>query len=89
MESKSNTVYMDHAATTPVDPSVLDAMIPYFSNSFGNASSLYGLAQQARMALDQAREAVARVLGSRTSEVVFTSGGSESDNAAVKGAVFA
>lgn len=89
MESKSNTVYMDHAATTPVDPSVLDAMIPYFSNSFGNASSLYGLAQQARMALDQARESVARVLGSRTSEVVFTSGGSESDNAAVKGAVFA
>ena len=89
MESKSNLVYMDHAATTPVHPRVLEAMIPYFSQSFGNASSLYGLAQQSRMALDQARESVAQILGSRTSEIVFTSGGSESDNAAAKGAAYA
>ena len=82
-------IYMDHAATTPVRPEVMEAMLPYFTERFGNASSLYTLAQDSRRALDEAREAVARVLGSRTSEVVFTSGGSESDNAAIKGAVFA
>ena len=80
-------IYMDHAATTPVRPEVMEAMLPYFTERFGNASSLYTLAQQSRMALDEARETVARVLGSRPSEVVFTSGGSESDNAAIKGAV--
>ena len=80
-------IYMDHAATTPVRPEVMEAMLPYFTERFGNASSLYTLAQDSRRALDEAREAVARVLGSRTSEVVFTSGGSESDNAAIKGAV--
>ena len=82
-------IYMDHAATTPVRPEVMEAMLPYFTERFGNASSLYTLAQESRMALDEAREAVARILGSRTSEVVFTSGGSESDNAAIKGAAFA
>ena len=82
-------IYMDHAATTPVRPEVMEAMLPYFTERFGNASSLYTLAQESRMALDEAREAVARVLGSRTSEVVFTSGGSESDNAAIKGAASA
>ena len=82
-------IYMDHAATTPVRPEVMEAMLPYFTERFGNASSLYTLAQQSRMALDEARETVARVLGSRPSEVVFTSGGSESDNAAIKGAVHA
>ena len=82
-------IYMDHAATTPVRPEVMEAMLPYFTERFGNASSLYTLAQDSRRALDEAREAVARVLGSRTSEVVFTSGGSESDNAAIKGAVHA
>ena len=78
-------IYMDHAATTPVRPEVMEAMLPYFSEKFGNASSLYMLAQESRKALDEARESVARVLGSRTSEVVFTSGGSESDNAALRG----
>ena len=82
-------IYMDHAATTPVRPEVMEAMLPFFTERFGNASSLYTLAQQSRMALDEARESVARVLGSRSSEVVFTSGGSESDNAAIKGAAFA
>ena len=82
-------IYMDHAATTPVRPEVMEAMLPYFTERFGNASSLYTLAQQSRMALDEAREAVARVLDSRPSEVVFTSGGSESDNAAIKGAASA
>ncbi|MFH1560902.1 MAG: cysteine desulfurase NifS [Chloroflexota bacterium] len=82
-------VYMDHASTTPVRPEVVEAMLPYFSEKFGNASGLYTLAQESRRALDEARESVARVLGSRTSEVIFTSGGSESDNAALKGAAFA
>ena len=82
-------IYMDHAATTPVRPEVMEAMLPYFTERFGNASSLYTLAQESRKALDEARETVARVLGSRPSEVVFTSGGSESDNAAIKGAVHA
>ena len=81
-------IYMDHAATTPVRPEVMEAMLPYFSEKFGNASSLYMLAQESRKALDEARESVARVLGSRTSEVVFTSGGSESDNAALRGVAF-
>jgi cysteine desulfurase len=82
-------IYMDYAATTPVRPEVMEAMLPYFSEKFGNASSLYTLAQESRRAVDEARESVARVLGSRTSEVIFTSGGSESDNAALKGAAFA
>ncbi|MBI3953758.1 MAG: aminotransferase class V-fold PLP-dependent enzyme, partial [Chloroflexi bacterium] len=70
-------VYMDHAATTPVHPAVLEAMLPYFSRSFGNPSSIYTLAQEARKAVDDARETVAQVLGCRPREVVFTSGGTE------------
>ena len=85
----SRVIYMDHAATTPMRPEVLEAMMPYFSDSFGNPSSIYTLAQEARKAVDEAREKVSRVLGCRTSEVVFTSGGTESDNTALKGAAFA
>jgi cysteine desulfurase len=77
---------MDHAATTPVDERVLAAMMPHFSESFGNPSSIYTLAQEGRKALDESRDAVAAVLGARGSEVVFTSGGTEADNLAVKGA---
>ena len=89
MQEQPRMIYMDYAATTPVRPEVVEAMIPYFSEKFGNASSLYTLAQESRKALDEARESVAKVLGSRTSEVIFTSGGSESDNDALKGAAFA
>ena len=89
MQEQPRMVYMDHAATTPVRPEVMEAMLPYFTHRFGNASSLYTLAQESRRAVDEARESVARVLGCRTSEVVFTSGGSESDNTALKGAVLA
>ena len=89
MQEQPRMVYMDHAATTPVRPEVMEAMLPYFTHRFGNASSLYTLAQESRRAVDEARESVARVLGCRTSEVVFTSGGSESDNTALKGAVSA
>ena len=80
---------MDHAATTPVRPEVLEAMLPYFSESFGNPSSIYTLAQEGRKAVDDARETIARALGARMSEIVFTSGGTESDNIAIKGAAFA
>ena len=87
--ASSGLIYMDHAATTPVDPRVLAAMIPYFSESFGNPSSLYGPAQEARAAIDDAREIVAGVLAARAREIVFTGGGTEADNLAVKGAALA
>ncbi len=82
-------IYLDHSATTPVRREVLEAMLPYFGANFGNPSGIYTLAQQARMAMDDAREVVARALGARTGEIVFTSGGTESDNTAIKGAAFA
>ena len=89
MTSPEKLIYMDHAATTAVRPEVLDAMLPYFGESYGNPSSIYTLAQEGRKALDDARETVADVLGARMSTVVFTSGGTESDNAAIKGAAHA
>ena len=79
------TVYLDHAGTTALDPKVLEAMIPYFSEHFGNPSSLHSVGQEARYALDEARERVAGVLNCRPREVVFTGGGTESDNAAIHG----
>ena len=87
--SSVGTVYLDHAGTTPTDPAVLEAMLPYFSHLYGNPSSIHTVGQEARYALDTARERVAKVLHSRTSEVVFTSGGTESDNAAILGAATA
>ena len=89
MSASEKLIYVDHAATTPVREEVLSAMLPYFSGAFGNPSGLYAVAQEARKAVDDSREAVARCLGARRSEVVFTSGGTESDNAAVKGVAFA
>ncbi len=86
LDDPERVIYMDHAATTPVRPEVMEAMLPHFSEQFGNPSSLYALAQESRNAVDESRERVAGVLGCRTGEVVFTSGGTESDNAAVKGA---
>ncbi len=77
--------YLDHAATTPVRPEVLEKMLPYFTEIFGNPSSLYALAGEARYGVDESREQVAAVLGARSSEIVFTGGGSESDNLAIKG----
>ena len=89
MAAGNDIIYMDHAGTTPVDPRVLDAMMVWFTRSFGNASSVHTLGQEAKRALDESRETVARILGCRLSEVVFTSGGTESDNAAINGAVAA
>jgi cysteine desulfurase len=82
-------IYLDHAATTAVRKEVLDAMLPYFSQNYGNPSSIYTLAQESRKAVDEARETVAHIIGGRISEVVFTSGGTESDNTALKGVAFA
>jgi cysteine desulfurase len=79
------TIYFDHAATTPVDPRVLEAMLPYFSESYGNPSELHRLGRQARAAVDEARAAVAAALGAGEKEIVFTSGGTEADNLALLG----
>ena len=81
----TRTIYMDHAATTGVRPEVLQAMLPHFSEQYGNPSSIYRFAQEGRKAVDDARASVARVLGCRANEVIFTSGGTESDNTALKG----
>jgi len=78
-------IYLDHNATTPVDPAVLDAMLPYFSSDFGNASSIHTFGQRARAAVETAREQVAALLNARPQEIVFTSGGTESDNHAIFG----
>jgi cysteine desulfurase len=82
-------IYLDYSATTPVDPRVVDAMTPWFSDSFGNPSSVHRFGQQAEAAIDSAREAVARVLNCRPDEIIFTSCGSESDNLAIRGAAYA
>lgn len=78
-------VYMDNAATTPLSESAREAMLPFLDGRYGNPSSLYSIGQDARTALDKAREACAAVLGCRPGEVIFTSGGTESDNAALLG----
>ncbi|MEG0579983.1 MAG: aminotransferase class V-fold PLP-dependent enzyme, partial [Niameybacter sp.] len=80
-------IYLDHAATTPVKPEVLEAMMPYFTQSFGNPSSVYQIAQINKKAIDDARETVANLLGAHPNEIFFTAGGSESDNWAIKGIV--
>ena len=80
-----NRVYLDHNATTPVDPEVLDAMLPYFSGEYGNASSIHTFGQKARAAVETAREQVAALIGARPQEIVFTSGGTEADNHAIFG----
>jgi cysteine desulfurase len=82
-------IYLDHAATTPLDERVLEAMLPYLRQHWGNASSLYVEAQEARRGLEGARRSMADVLGCRPQELVITSGGSESDNLALRGAAYA
>jgi cysteine desulfurase len=82
-----NRIYLDHNATTPVEPEVLDAMIPYLSGEYGNAASIHTFGQRARAAVDTAREQVAALIGARPQEIVFTSGGTEADNHAIFGIV--
>ncbi len=78
-------IYLDHAATTCLDPDVLKKMLPYFTKEFGNASSIYSLGQNARAATENARADIAKILGCRAKEVIFTSGGTEANNWAVFG----
>ena len=84
-----NRIYLDHAATTPVSEPVLEAMIPFFNNCWGNASSVYGTGREARKAVEKARRQVAEAIGAEPREILFTGCGSESDNLAVKGTAFA
>ena len=84
----SERVYLDYAATTPVDPRVLERMLPYFTGTFGNPSSVHWYGQQAEAALESARESVAAAVGGQPSEIVFTSCGTESDNLAIRGMAF-
>jgi len=79
---------MDHSATSPVDREVLNAMEPYFVKSYGNASTLYSLGRDARRAMESSREKVASIIGANTDEIIFTSGGTESDNIAIKGIAY-
>lgn len=82
-------VYLDHSATTPVDQKVLEAMLPFFSMDFGNPNSLHAWGRKARLAVDQARDEVSRLINAEPSEIIFTGGGSEADNIAIKGVAFA
>src|SRR5437773_1323659 len=85
---QDHTIYLDHAATTPLDPRVLEAMLPYFTTEYGNASSIYLLGRHAMQAIDSAREQVAELLNCRPTEIAFTGCGSESDNLALKGMAY-
>jgi cysteine desulfurase len=82
-------IYLDHAATTPTRPEVVEAMLPYFADSFGNPSSIYSYGQEARGAIEEARIKVAELIGARSEEIVFTGGGTEADNFALKGIAYA
>ncbi len=84
-----NRIYFDHAATTPVRKEVLEAMLPYFSDKFGNASSLHYEGVEASEAIEDARDSVAKLIGADVSEIYFTSSGTESDNMAIKGVALA
>ena len=86
--AKSTRIYLDHSATTPVDPAVVEAMLPYFTKTFGNASSIHSFGQDAKVALEDARRQLADLIGADPGELVFTSGGTEADNWAIKGAAY-
>lgn len=81
-------IYLDYAATTPADPVAVKAMLPYFSEQFGNASSMHSFGREAKAAIEGAREKVASLLGASPEEIIFTSGGTESNNFVIKGAAY-
>jgi len=82
-----NSIYFDHASTTPVDDRVLEVMLPFYKNNFGNADSAHQLGRNTKVAIEDAREKIAEIIGAEPSEIIFTSGGTESDNAIIKGVV--
>ena len=82
-------IYLDYAATTPTHPDVVKAMLPYFTDVFGNPSSIYSYGQESKGAIEEARVQVAELIGARDEEIVFTSGGTGADNFAIKGVAFA
>ena len=81
-------IYLDYAATTPTHPEVVKAMLPYFSDAFGNPSTLYSYGREAREAVEESRSKIARLINAQSEEIVFTSGGTEADNFAIKGAAY-
>jgi len=81
-------IYLDHAATTPTRPEVVEAMLPFFTNAFGNPSSIYSYGQEVKGAVEEARTKVAELIGARSEEIIFTSGGTEADNYALKGGAY-
>jgi cysteine desulfurase len=80
-----NMIYLDNAATTPLDPRVFDAMLPFLRDNFGNANSIHTMGRQATVAVEEAREKIAAILNAEPAEIIFTSGGTESDNSVIKG----
>src|SRR2546423_8410629 len=82
---ETRRVYLDHSATTPADRRVVEAMLPYLTEKFGNASSVHLFGQEARAAVDRARREVAALIGARPNEIVFVSGGTEANNLAIRG----
>src|SRR5688500_11227321 len=80
-------IYLDNSATTPIAPEVLEAMLAYLSDKFGNASSIHFFGQEARAAVDKARHQVAALINARPAEIVFTSGGTEANNLAIRGLI--
>ena len=82
-------IYLDHAATTPTHPEVVEAMLPYFTDAFGNPSNPYSLGQEAKAAVEEARDKIAHLIGAQSEEIIFTSGGTEADNFAIKGVAYA
>src|SRR5512141_496541 len=89
MDTSRDGIYLDYSATTPVAPAVLSAMEPYFSETYGNASSVHSFGRDAAAALDEAHSVVGCAIGARASEIVFTGCGTESDNLALRGVAFA
>ena len=83
--TNTRTIYLDHAATTPLDSRVLEVMLPYMTQSYGNANSVHHLGQKAKVEVENAREKIAHLINAEPSEIIFTSGGTESDNAVIKG----